>query len=98
MPYTKLGHEPNISPYATMRFYNCHRTVVLLALLAELGCRRGAQFYLDRGNRLFAEGKFEEAGINYRKCVSSSPQMAEAHYRLALDEVKRGHRSEAYNE
>jgi len=73
-------------------------TILLVALLAEFGCHRSAQSYLDLGNRLFAEGKYEEAGINYRKCISSSPQNAEAHYRLALDDLKLDNQGEAYPE
>ena len=81
-----------------MSFYKCHKIVVLLALLAEFGCLRGTQFYLERGNRLFAEGKYEEASINYRKCISSKPEIVEAHYRLALDELKLDHQAEAFDE
>jgi tetratricopeptide (TPR) repeat protein len=81
-----------------VRVYNCHKIVVLLSLVAEFGCHRSGQYYLDLGNRLFAEGKFEEASINYRKSITSNPQDAEAHYRLALDEQKLGQLAEAYNE
>jgi tetratricopeptide (TPR) repeat protein len=83
---------------ASMRVYNCHKIIVLLSLVAEFGCHRSAQYYLDLGNRLYAEGKFDEASINYRKSITSNPQDAEAHYRLALDELKLGQGGEAYNE
>jgi tetratricopeptide (TPR) repeat protein len=80
-----------------VRRYKCYKIVVLLGLVLEFGCHRSAQYYLDLGNSLFAEGKFEEASINYRKCISSNPLGAEAHYRLALAEVKLG-QAEAFDE
>src|ERR1700733_10029182 len=83
---------------ALLRIYNCHKIVVLLTLVVEFGCHRSAQYYLDLGNRLYAEDKFDDASINYRKCITSDPQNAEAHYRLALDEEKLGQATEAYNE
>jgi tetratricopeptide (TPR) repeat protein len=73
-------------------------TILLVTLLAEFGCHRSAQSYLNLGNRLFAEGRYDEASINYRKFISSYPQDAEAHYRLALDELKLDHNSDAYDE
>ena len=93
MPYT----------ITSVRIYNRHtifglKIIVLLVLVAEFGCRRNAQYYLDLGNRSFAEGNFAEASINYRKCITSNPQSAEAHYRLALDELKLGQPSAAYDE
>jgi tetratricopeptide (TPR) repeat protein len=81
-----------------VRIYNCHKIVVLLSLVAEFGCHRSAQYYLDLGNRLYAEGKFDEASINHRKSIASNSQGAEAHYKLALDELKLGQQAEAYNE
>src|SRR5271166_507380 len=71
---------------------------LLLAVVTQFGCHRSAQSYLELGNRLFAAGNFDEASINYRKCISSNPQNAEAHYRLALNEEKLGHHGEAYDE
>ncbi len=93
MPYT----------ITLVRIYNRHtifalKIILLLVLVAEFGCRRNAQYYLDLGNRSFAEGKFDEASINYRKSITSNPQSAEAHYRLALDELKLGQQAEAYDE
>jgi tetratricopeptide (TPR) repeat protein len=81
-----------------VRIYNCHKIVLLLSLVAGVGCQRGAQYYLDLGNRLYAEGKFDEASINYRKCTAADPQNVEAHYGLALDEQKLGEQSQAYDE
>ncbi len=95
MPYSSV-----ITPVQTLGRHTiiAAQLGLLLALVAEFGCHRSAQNYLDLGNRLFAEGKFDEASINHRKSISSNPQSAEAHYRLALDEQKLGQVAEAYDE
>jgi len=64
----------------------------------EIGCSRSAQFYLERGNRYYSAGKYEEAALNYRSGIQKSPNLAEAHYRLALAEEKQGELPEAYGE
>jgi tetratricopeptide (TPR) repeat protein len=63
-----------------------------------VGCFRSTQSYLDRGNRYYAEGKYEDAALNYRNSIQRNPNLAEAHYRLALAERKQGAAVEAYNE
>ncbi len=50
------------------------------------------------GNRDFAAGRYAEASINYRKSINSNPRNAEAHYRLALDALKLGEVTAAYDE
>jgi tetratricopeptide (TPR) repeat protein len=72
--------------------------VLIVATIGELGCHRSPQSYLEIGNRLFAQGKFDEASINYRKSINADPQGTEAHYRLALADEKLGQRDEAFSE
>jgi tetratricopeptide (TPR) repeat protein len=64
----------------------------------QIGCSRSAQSYLERGNRYYSAGKYEDAVLNYRKGIQRNPNFAEAHYRLALTHEKRGEPAEAYGE
>jgi Flp pilus assembly protein TadD len=73
-------------------------TVLCLMFTGLAACHRSAQFSLDRGNRLFAEGKFEEAALNYQNALTQDPRSAEFHYRLGLAESKLGNNGDAYRE
>lgn len=57
-----------------------------------------AQTYVERGNRFFDEGRFEDASINYRKALQKNPHLSEAMYRLALADIKVGRIEQAYSE
>src|SRR5215813_12049381 len=63
-----------------------------------LGCSRGSHYYIDRGNRLYSEGKYQEAALNYRNSIKKEPNFAEAHYRLAKAELQERNGPEAFNE
>ncbi len=64
-----------------------------LAWLA--GCA-SAPDYVRKGNELFAQGKYAEASLNYRKAIQKKPDLGEAHYRLGLSLIKEGKRVEAH--
>lgn len=66
-----------------------------LVILA--GCGRSPDYYLQKGNELFAQGKFEDAALNYQKAVQKRPDMGEAWYRLGLSRVKEGRDGDALN-
>src|SRR5438552_2439642 len=72
--------------------------LTLLVSLCLLACSRGLQYYLDKGNRFFAEAKYGEAALNYRNGLKKDANSAEAHYRLGLAESKQGHFRGAYDE
>jgi tetratricopeptide (TPR) repeat protein len=59
-----------------------------VALLVAAACGRGAGYYLDKGNALFAKGDFAEAELNFRKAAQKDPNNGEAFYRAALNELK----------
>ena len=66
--------------------------VLATLLLGLLSCSAdpelAKQEYLERGNDLAAEGKLDEADIQYRKALQQDPEFGEAYYRsglLALD-------------
>jgi len=53
-------------------------------LLSSAACSRSPQTYLETGNRLFQEGKYPDAALNYQKALQRDAKFAEAHYRLGL--------------
>jgi tetratricopeptide (TPR) repeat protein len=71
---------------------------LLLAALCLFACGKSARQYLDRGNQLFAAGKYDDATINYRNAIKKSPKLSEGHYRLGLSLLRQGNGGEAYQE
>lgn len=54
--------------------------------------------YVENGNKFFEREKYKEASILYRRALASNadPRYGEAHYRLALTQLKLGSPAEAY--
>jgi tetratricopeptide (TPR) repeat protein len=61
------------------------------------GCGRSPSSYVQKGNGLFAQGKYEDAALNYRKAAQLRPEMGEAWFRLGLARVREGRDNEAYD-
>src|SRR5579871_996882 len=70
--------------------------VLCCAAVVLLGCGRSAQQYINRGNQLFNDGKYEEAELNYRNAIKKDGRSGEAYYRAALAELRLGRAGEAY--
>jgi tetratricopeptide (TPR) repeat protein len=70
----------------------------LIGIFTEQGCTRGAQYYLELGNRHFEQGKFADASLDYRKSISKNPNFGEAHYRLGLADMEQRDDRGAYGE
>ena len=72
-----------------MRFFS-----VLVLSFVLVSCSRDPQVvkkrYLDRGNAYFANGKYKEASIMYRRALSVDGKYGEAYYELALTSLKQG--------
>src|SRR5579862_4339076 len=70
---------------------------VCLAVVAcmDCACSRSAQTYLDRGNHLFAQGKYAAAALEYRKSIAQNRRSGEAYYRLAITDLELNHAGEA---
>jgi tetratricopeptide (TPR) repeat protein len=68
--------------------------VILPSILVLAGCR-SASSYLEKGHAAFAQGKFEEASLDYRKAIQKDPAFGEAYYRAALAELKQNKTAEA---
>jgi predicted Zn-dependent protease len=75
---------------------NC--AVLAFCLLSLTGCGRNLQFYIESGNRLYDAGKYDDATIQYRKALQKDAKSGEAHYRLALVELKLEKPIQAYGE
>jgi tetratricopeptide (TPR) repeat protein len=69
---------------------------VCILLLAITACttKRG---YVEKGNALFEQGKYEDAAINYRKAIQKDPSYGEAYYHLGLSAIQRENAQEAYS-
>lgn len=70
--------------------------LLFLAILFEVGCARNAQYYLDRGKKLAAQGKNAEAELNFRKAIQKDGNFGEAYYQLALTYINLRRATEAY--
>jgi tetratricopeptide (TPR) repeat protein len=68
---------------------------VCIVLLAMTAC--GAKSYVEKGNVLFQQGKYEAAALNYRKAIQKDENYGEAFYRLGLTEIKEKHLREAFD-
>jgi predicted Zn-dependent protease len=69
---------------------------VACALVLLVGCGRSAADFVQRGNGLSDQGKFEDAALQYRNAVKKDPKLGEAYYRLALAEIRLGQMREAH--
>lgn len=63
---------------------------VLLAA-CTWGCK-SSRSYIERGNQLYAAGKYEDAALTYRNAIKRDSRSGEAYYRLAkaLEKLNRG--------
>jgi tetratricopeptide (TPR) repeat protein len=66
--------------------------------LLAVGCGRSPQFYIGRGNQQFAERKFADASLQYRKALQKDPDSWEAHYWLGLTFREQGQFGAAWPE
>ena len=81
-------------------FHRPSRSVlVVVLLLAAAACRHDPevdkQAALERGNAYFAQRKYAEAVIEYRKAMQEDIRFGEAHYRLGLAYEQLGDRPNA---
>lgn len=79
------------------------KAVALCALLAgllqiEYGCGSTARQYVSRGDALSAKGKYADAVLEYKNAVQKDANLAEAHYKLALADIRQGNGPDSYQE
>src|ERR1035441_6679417 len=78
---------------------NFHYSALAFCLIGLTACgSRSPQVYIERGNKFYDAGKFDDAGIQYQKALQKDAKSGEAHYRLALVELKREKPIQAYGE
>src|SRR5579863_7465261 len=75
---------------------NCAVAAVLLVGLTS--CGRDPKTYIERGNRFFDAGKYDDAALQYKRVLQKNANSGEAWYRLALVDLKRGNSVDAYLE
>ncbi len=81
-----------LSPNRSKNLIAC---CILIALCTS-ACSKSARQYLERGNQLYSDGKYDDAALNYRNAIKKDSQSGEAHYRLSLALIKLNKGVEAY--
>lgn len=71
--------------------------VLAAALVVASGCSTTKQGYVSKGNKFFAENRFDDAALNYRKAIQKDPRYGEAYYRLGLTALKQDQAMEGYS-
>lgn len=66
-----------------------------LTIVWMSGCSRAPEESIERGNRLFEQGKYTEAELEYSAAEKKSPGLAEPSYRKGLVYLKQGKGLEA---
>src|SRR5271166_3739396 len=61
---------------------------VLAAVLLSGSCGLTARRAFERGTRLYEQGKFAEASIEFRSAIQKDPNFGEAYLKLGLTELK----------
>ena len=73
------------------------KLVAALALFVILAaCSRSPQSYLEKGNKLAAQGKYTDAALNYRKAIQKDERFGEAYFQLGSVNLQWGKASDAY--
>jgi len=70
-------------------------TLVVFVAACNTDPRMVARKYVERGNKYFAQGKYKEASILYRRALNKDLRSPDAWYRLGLVNTKLGGLSEA---
>ena len=74
------------------------RFIPALCALCIAGCGGSPESYVTRGNSFADAGKYADAQIQYEKAIQKDPRLGDAHYRLALLDLKRNQPVPAYRE
>jgi len=67
----------------------------ILLAASSWGCK-SSRAYLERGNQLYAAGKYDDAALSYRNAIQRDSRSGEAYYRLAMAQVKLSQAIDAY--
>ena len=76
--------------------------VAVLLALALAGCSKNPDVakkkYLESGMKYMDQEKYDSAVIQFKKAIQIDPKFAEAHYQLALADLKVSHNQDAFRE
>jgi tetratricopeptide (TPR) repeat protein len=72
--------------------------VLAIGLIGLAGCGSNPKTYIDRGNKFYDAGKYDDAGLQYQRAIQKDANSTDAYYRLSLVELKRGQVAEAYKD
>jgi tetratricopeptide (TPR) repeat protein len=64
--------------------------IILAGTLLSASCGFTARRAFDRGTKLYQNGKYAEASIEFRRAVQKDPKFGEAYLKLGLAELKQG--------
>jgi len=95
-PHGCVSNSPPLLQYAHGAMTRRSLCFLLILFLAAAVSCINSKGYLERGNKFFEQGKFDDASINYRKAIQKDPQFVEAFYRLSQSEVRRQKFGEAF--
>jgi tetratricopeptide (TPR) repeat protein len=62
--------------------------LAVVTAVTLIGCGRSPASYVSRGNKAFAQGKYDAAELEYRNAIRKNSLYADAYYRLALAELR----------
>lgn len=71
-----------------------HRIALMCGLLLA-GCTLTPKGYVEQGDRLFEQGKYEEAILNYKKALQRDGKFGQAAYRLGMAHLAQNQPREA---
>jgi tetratricopeptide (TPR) repeat protein len=69
----------------------------VLIAMALTSCSRTAASYVAKGNKFAAQGKYDDAIIQYRNAVQKDPKYADAYYRAGLVDLHQRKFASAYD-
>jgi len=69
---------------------------VVFALLINSACSRSPKWYVEKGSRFAADGRLDEAVLNYRKAIQKDVAYGEAYLALGKAQLKMKDVAEAY--
>jgi tetratricopeptide (TPR) repeat protein len=71
-------------------------SLVMSLLLAAAACSRSASYYFDKGKQLAAQGKPDEAELNFRNALLKDAKLGPAYFQLSDIYIKTNRAREAY--
>ena len=81
---------------SSSRRYSAGLLLWALSVLLAAGCSGNHQKHIASGKSYLAQGKYNEALIEFRNAVKANPNVSETHYNLAIGQLNAGQFGDAY--